>query len=536
MFSTISAVVGGLGMFMLGMWLMSEGLRMAAGNTLHQLLQHWTRTRLHGLGMGFFLTALIQHSGAVTVATIGFTNAGLLTLERAIWIIFGTNIGTTVTAWLVAMIGFNFNIAAFALPLIGIGMLLKISQGEKAVAWLGQALVGFGVLFLGIDVLKDSFADLGAAISLDISTGHLATDILLFTGIGFLATVLLQSSSLMLAITMTALAGGIIGLMPAAAVVVGSNIGSTSTAIFSSFGSTAAAKRVVSSHVIFNLLTASVTLLILAPLLAILHFVQQLLVDVPAETTTLALFHTLFNLLGILLIWPIANRLVNWLEHRFISKEDELGKARYLDKHALNLPSLAMHGLVKETQRVAEMALKAAADSINFERLHPDLKKNQQYCEQIILAIGEYSHQLYKQNLPESVSEKLPVLLRINQYYAAISELAVMLNKNRGTLETTMASHIETQLNDFYKDCLSLVSAANINDSGESDITHQMDSLESNYQSLKSLLLRRGAEGTLSIARMEKLLTAISQARRICQQSMKAFNYFQNSQFETDQN
>lgn len=534
MVSTLFAVIGGLGLFMLGMWLMSEGLRMAAGNTLHQLLQHWTRTRLHGLGMGFLLTALIQHSGAVTVATIGFINAGLLTLQRAMWIIFGTNIGTTVTAWLVAIIGFNFNIAAFALPMIGIGMILKISQAERPVAWLGQALVGFGVLFLGIDVLKDSFADLGAALSLDISTGHLAADILLFTGIGFLATVLLQSSSLMLAITMAALAGGIIGLMPAAAVVIGSNIGSTSTAVFSSFGSTAAAKRLVSSHVIFNLLTATVALVILAPLLAVLHFLQQIVVDVPADTTTLALFHTLFNLLGIVLIWPIANKLVNWLEHRFTGQEDVLGKPHYLDKYALDLPTLAMHSLVKETQHVADMALKAATDSINFERLSPDLKKNQHACDQIIIAIGEYSHQLYKQKLPESVSEKLPELLRINQYYAAICELSVMLNKNRGTLETSIASKIEAQLNDFYNACLRLLQAANIRDCGDSDIHHQMDALESSYQSLKSVLLRRGAEGALSIARMDKLLTAISQARRICQQSMKAFDCYRAGQFLDD--
>lgn len=532
MFSTMFAVVGGLGLFMLGMWLMSEGLRMAAVNTLHQLLQHWTRTRLHGLAMGFFLTALIQHSGAVTVATIGFINAGLLTLQRAMWIIFGTNIGTTVTVWLVAIIGFNFNIAAFALPMIGIGMLLKITQGERPVAWLGQALVGFGVLFLGIDVLKDSFADLGAALSLDISTGHLAADILLFTGIGFLVTVLLQSSSLMLAITMTALAGGIIGLMPAAAVVIGSNIGSTSTAVFSSFGSSAAAKRLVSSHVIFNLMTASVALIILAPLLAVLHFLQQLVVDIPAETTTLALFHTLFNLLGIVLIWPIANTLVSWLEHRFIGHDDALGKALYLDKYALDLPTLAMHSLVKETQRVADMALKAATDSINFERRSPELKKNQHYCDQIIIAIGEYSHQLYKQKLPESVSEKLPELLRINQYYSAICELSVMLNKNRGTLETSIATQIEAQLNGFYKACLKLLQAANLHDSGETDINHQMDALESTYQSLKSVLLRRGAEGTLSIARMDKLLTTISQARRMCQQSIKAFNCYQTGQFK----
>ena len=165
-FSMISAGIGGLGLFLLGMWLMTDGLKTAAGHTLTHFLHHWTKTKIRGLGVGILLTSLIQSSSAVTVATIGFTNAGLLSLKRSIWIIFGSNIGTTATGWLVTLIGFNFKISVFALPMIGIGMLIKLIIEDDRIGAIGQVLVGFGILFMGIDVLKDSFSILGESISL----------------------------------------------------------------------------------------------------------------------------------------------------------------------------------------------------------------------------------------------------------------------------------------------------------------------------------------------------------------------------------
>tara|TARA_R110002153_G_scaffold117769_1_gene261906 strand:+ start:44770 stop:46413 length:1644 start_codon:yes stop_codon:yes gene_type:complete len=525
----ISAGIGGLGLFLLGMWLMSDGLKMAAGSTLNQLLHHWTNTRLRGLGVGFFLTSLVQSSGAVTVATIGFTNAGLLSLRRAIWIIFGSNIGTTTTGWLVTLIGFNFKISAFALPMIGIGMVIKLAKSDTRLGALGQALVGFGILFMGIDVLKDTFSVLGDHISLTGGGETGIKDILMYTGFGFLITVLMQSSSVTLAITLTALSGGILTLLPAAAIAIGSNLGSTTTSIFSSFGANPVAKRVVASHVIFNLVTALVSLILLSPLINTILFFQDLFHLGDASTTTLALFHTIFNVLGVILMWPLADKLVIWLSHRFKTKDEDEAKPMYLDKNALTIPSLALHGLYKELERVGHYSLAMAKDSINFDTTSNNMKVKDTVVENLTIAIGYYTSELYKQNLTQDVADALPSILRISQYYDAISELAVTINTDKKQVKTAINTSIQEQINIFYKHSVSLLNHASIgqkNTFGDA-LEKELDSIESEYQSLKSLLLRRGAEGKLSIAKMDKTMNSISQIRRILQQAVKAFLHFE---------
>ncbi len=253
MLNMLGSLIGGLGLFMLGMWLMSDGLKQIAGDKLNQILQSWTNSRLRGLSAGFLLTAIIQHSGAVTLATIGFANAGIISLRRAMWIVFGSNVGTTVTGWLVVLVGFNLNIEKFALPLIGIGMAMRLLGSNRGYANIGLALTGFGLLFLGIAALKTTFSGADSLFDLHFSSGLLAVDIVMFALAGLILTTLLQSSSLTLTLALTSLAGGIIGLLPAAAIVIGSNLGSTTTSIFSVIGSQPVAKRIVASHVIFNL-------------------------------------------------------------------------------------------------------------------------------------------------------------------------------------------------------------------------------------------------------------------------------------------
>lgn len=527
-YSMISSGIGGLGLFLLGMWLMSDGLRMAAGSALNHFLHHWTNTRLRGLSVGIFLTGLIQSSGAVTVATIGFTNAGLLSLKRAIWIIFGSNIGTTTTGWLVTLIGFNFKISAFALPMIGIGMILKLSKGEAKLGALGQALVGFGILFLGIDVLKETFSSLGSNVDLVSNSENTWQDILMFTGFGFLITVLVQSSSVTLAITLTALSGGVMTLLPAAAIVIGSNLGSTTTAIFSSFGTNSVAKRVVASHVVFNVITASVSLILISPLLSLILYSQDLFNLGNSSTMTLALFHTIFNLLGVLLMIPIATPLVSWLKKRFKSKDEAKGKPLYLDKNALALPSLALHALSRETERLGHFSLSMAKDSINFETSHTGMENKTLVVTKLILAIGDYTTTLYKQNLPEEVSKKLPQLLRVSQYYGSISELAALINTSKKRVAIALTPVIQNQINEFYKHSIHILNDAEIGRETVSSkqLNRQLTLLDVEYQSLKSLLLRRGAEGSLSIAKMDKTITSISQIRRVNQQAVKALTQF----------
>lgn len=528
MLVTISAAMGGLGLFLLGMWLMTEGLRNAAGTLLHKILHHWTKNRIRGLSAGFLLTALVQSSSAVTVATIGFTDAGLLKLKRAVWVIFGSNVGTTVTGWLVALIGFNFKISAFALPIIGIGMLLKLINEDKRLAHVGMALVGFGVLFLGIDVLKETFSGLDAHITLAQEHDAGFIDILFYTGAGFILTALMQSSAITLVITLTALAGGMITLIPAAALVIGSNLGTTTTAVMSALGAGSAAKRVVASHVLFNLITACVSLLILAPLLHLIEWIQQLFYTAPNATTTLALFHTSFNIIGVMLMWPLASPLVNWLSHRFVTIEEDDSKTLYLRKQALSVQSLAMHALKKELQRLSDYVLLMAKDSLNFEATSGKFSGRLQAVKNRLFDIGHYSTLIYQQHLSEKTATDLPVILRITRYYDAIAELATQINQQKPQLNE-LAADIQQALNTYCKNSIHLFNTTCINTQDKIDselLALQINTLENDYQALKSLLLRRGTEGSLSISRMEKSMVLISQIRRINQQTVKAFEHF----------
>jgi len=531
MLTMLGSLIGGLGLFMLGMWLMSDGLKQIAGERLNQILKNWTNSRLRGLSAGFLLTAIIQHSGAVTLATIGFANAGILSLRRAMWIVFGSNVGTTVTGWLVVLIGFNLNIEHFALPLIGIGMAMRLLNSNRAYANIGLALTGFGLLFMGIAALKTTFSGADSLFDLHFSSGLLAIDIVMFALAGLILTTLLQSSSLTLTLALTSLAGGIIDLLPAAAIVIGSNLGSTTTAIFAVIGSQPVAKRIVASHVLFNLLTAIVSLILLVPLIWIIHWFQQLVVEDVQFTTTLVLFHTVFNLLGVALIWKLADPLENWLKTKFSATDENIAETKYLDNTTLKIPNLAITSIRLELIRLNKHVLKMVTHCIHKNRSISWLKQQHAFTEQNILKIGNFSHKLYQQHINEQISEKTADLLRVSQYCDAISALTVAIAENRALSSHPIEAQLQQQLTNFNVDCLLLIDVSALDKSNPS-LKNQLDSLEKTYLSLKSLLLRRGAEGRISIARMEKELQGISQLRRICQQAVKASLFFNNSQLD----
>jgi phosphate:Na+ symporter len=170
--TTLANFVGGLGLFLVGMWLLTDGLKLAAGDAPRSILGYWTNSRLRGLLAGFFITGLVQSSSAVTVAAIGFANAGLLTLEQAVWVIFGSNVGTIMTGWIVALLGFKVDVNAFAVPLVGIGMIVNMTGGQSRRAAIGQAVIGLGLLFMGIGELcaRLSRSNLSSAVANSLPT------------------------------------------------------------------------------------------------------------------------------------------------------------------------------------------------------------------------------------------------------------------------------------------------------------------------------------------------------------------------------
>ncbi|MCQ9376874.1 Na/Pi cotransporter family protein [Methyloversatilis sp. XJ19-49] len=348
-------LLGGLGLFLLGMGFMTDGLKLAAGPALERILAEWTRTRLRALLSGVLVTGLVQSSSAVTVATIGFVNAGLLTLGQSMWVIFGSNVGTTMTGWLVALVGFKMPIELFALPLIGVGMLLRLTGEGSRRGAIGMTIAGFGALFLGIDVLREAFGGIGSAVSFDAWAGGGAGSVLSAVLVGIVLTTLMQSSSAAMAVVLTAVAGGVVPLSVAAAGVIGVNLGTTVTAIIAALGATPNARRTAAAHVAFNLITALVALLSLPVLLALVAWMTEVLELEPTATTVLATFHTTFNVLGVLLMWPLSMRLERALSARFVTPDEDAGRPQHLDANVLSVPTLALDALALEARRVGAM-------------------------------------------------------------------------------------------------------------------------------------------------------------------------------------
>lgn len=411
------ALLGGLGLFLIGMDRLTEGLKVAAGPALKELLARWTSTRLRGLLTGILITALVQSSSAVTVATIGFVNAGLLSLSQAVWLVFGTNIGSTMTAWLVALVGVKLDMAALALPLIGAGVAVALGlRGRPRLAGLGEAISGFGLFFLGLGVLAGGFA--GLASQLPPLAGEGPAALLGAVGLGFALTLLTQSSSAAIAIALTAAASGALGPLPAAATVIGTNIGTTSTAGFASLGATAAARRVVAAHVLFNLITGAAALLLLRPMFTL---ASTLAADA-GLAASLAVFHTLFNLLGVLLMWPIAARLLGWLQTRFATGS---AAPRHLDRNLLAVPSLALAGLVQELDLLAARSFAAARAAIAGDpgparSLAPDI-------EALGTEVREFIGKLAGAHLPEADSGALADLMRATHHIEDLAALALQI-------------------------------------------------------------------------------------------------------------
>jgi phosphate:Na+ symporter len=330
-------VPGGIGLFLIGMSMLTEGLRTLAGPDLRRRLQEAARTPLRGALAGGLATAIIQSSSAVTVATVGFVGAALLTFPQAVGIVLGANVGTTVTGWIVAAVGFRLDVGLLVLPLLLAGALMhRFGSGRLAAA--GAGLAGFSLVFVGIDQLKDGMSGLAAQIGPGLLPGEGPGGRLPLILIGLVLAVLTQSSSAGVAMALAALDAGTIGFGQAAAMVIGMDIGTTATGLLAALGGSAAMRRTAWAHVIYNLVTAVLATLVVLPL------VLAFLPDAgragrqDAEFALVA-FHTGFNLAGAVLILPFAGSFARLVERLVPERGPAL--TRRLDRALLAEPAVA---------------------------------------------------------------------------------------------------------------------------------------------------------------------------------------------------
>ncbi len=310
----IAALLGGLGVFLLGMTLLTDGLKAVAGDALRRILTKYVATPASGVGWGALFTAVVQSSTATTLTTIGFVSAGLLTFTQAIGVIFGANLGTTSTGWIVSQLGFKVSLGAIAPPLVLAGVVLRL-LGKGRLTHAGTALVGFALLFMGIDLLQTGMGTLATRVSPEDlpHVGGVWGLRAMLVGVGFLMTVVMLSSSAAMTATLAAVASGAIGLEHAALLIIGQNIGTTPKAVAASLGSPTSAKRTAVAHVLFNVVTGGVALGVLPWLLRGCVWTADL-VGVPDAPTVLAMFHTAFNVLGVVILLPLVRPYARLIE------------------------------------------------------------------------------------------------------------------------------------------------------------------------------------------------------------------------------
>lgn len=522
----IGSFVGGIGLFLLGMRLMSEGLKLAAGGALRRILSGWTRTPLRGFFSGILITSLVQSSSAVTVAVIGFVNAGLLSLLQTVYVIYGTNIGTTMTSWLVALIGFKMDVHAIALPLIGLGMLFRLLDPGGRRGALGESLAGFGLFFLGIGILKDAFGELGSTIDLASYAAH-GGGLLLFTLLGFVLTFLMQSSSAAMAVTLTAAASGVVPFYAAAATVIGANVGTTTTAALSVIGATPNAQRTAAVHVLFNLITAAAALVLLNPLL---EFVDMLRVFHPHDdiATKLALFHTLFNIFGVMLLWFVTPQLVRWLEQKLRSAEEDRGRPVYLDNNVVGTPALALNALVMELSRMGELAGNMLQDLLSTERsAGRQMHHDKEVMERLQHAVDEFSITVQRAKLSADIGDRLPMALRTSRYFEEVANVSVTMASLQEGLAYVEIPRLSVSMSQLRSECVNLLSVLSPLDESYSieTVESMMEEVEHLYAQLKAQLLRAGSASQIPLAAMVSQLDLYSDLRRAMEQIVKGANH-----------
>lgn len=417
--------LGGVGFLLLGMGMMTEGLKAAAGDSLRAILERSTQTRMRALVTGFSLTALVQSSSAVIMTTLGFTNAGMLGMRKAAWVVFGSNVGTTMTAWIVALIGLKVRVDVVALPLIGLGMFLHLFLRSGRWKHLGFAAAGFGVLFFGLGALRDAFDNIATVFPIEQVASVGMWGILIGIVAGAVLTMLMQSSSASLAIILTAAVTGVFTPLVGASLVIGANVGTTATSILAALGATANARRLAWVHVMQKSMTGVIALVLLWPMWLIADYVADHTGG--TITTALAVYHTLFNVLGVVLMWAFADRLFRLVERMVKQPELSSEKPRYLDKTVLSSAAMGVGAMHSELKRVFKQLLRRGRTALQLGEDERD-GKDDVNTKVLLRSIAEFSDEL---GGLAAMAEQSEFYLNLNSSVRDLRELRFNINTLR---------------------------------------------------------------------------------------------------------
>lgn len=416
---TIKEVAAGAAILLFGMIMLEEGFNAFVEGPLQKLLKRVTDRLYKSLGLGFIVTALLQSSSLISVITISFLSAGLIGLYAGIGIIFGANIGTTATAWLVAIFGLKVKVSALAMPMLAFGILFVFRKSKNLKA-IGYVLAGLGFFFLGIHFMKQGFDSYQDSINLAEYAMPGFKGLIVYTVIGILITLVLQSSSAAMALILTALAASQISYDNSLALAIGANIGTTITAILGSLSANIAGKRLAAAHLIFNLVTGIIALTFIYQLGQLVEYISNSTGIAPDNyTIKLSIFHTIFNLVGVLVMIPFINILVKFLTKVFVEKEEkeyEIEYPKYLNESVLAYPQTAIKALLDESKRLFEKStFEIVSHGFNLHR--KDIKGDKKLKE-----VVEESKESLAVNIEELYYKRVKIIYGKIIKYATLAQ------------------------------------------------------------------------------------------------------------------
>ncbi len=435
-------IAAGVAIFLFGMIALEEGFTSFTGGALERILKVSTNKQWKSVGFGVLSTTIMQSSSLVSVITISFLSTGLLGLAAGIGIIFGANIGTTTGAWLVAGFGLKVKISAYAMPMLVFGIIL-VMQKHRALKGMGYILAGLGFLFLGISYMKSGFEAYKATLDLAEFALTGIVGLITYSLIGIAATVIMQSSHATMVLIITALAAGQITYENSLALAIGANVGTTITAIIGAMNAATPGKRLAAAHLIFNLVTGLIAILFLQQFLVSVDFFSRLFgVSDNDYTLKLAIFHTLFNAAGVLIMWPFINTLVNFLERVFTEKVSPAIGPLHLHNVNIEFPETAVEAIRKETTHSFDICTNVIFDGLS-------LKREQVFSEEDLEQIIKQSRTLTELDFDEAYENKVKGIY---------SEIIAFISKVSFTWEMEQSADIHW-LRDANQNLISAVKA-----------------------------------------------------------------------------
>ncbi|MCT7534830.1 Na/Pi cotransporter family protein [Aliarcobacter cryaerophilus] len=400
-----TVILSGIAIFIIGMFFMQDGFKQLSGGILEKLLEKFTSNTIYAILTGFLSTSVVQSSTIITLIVVSFLSAELLTLVQAVGIVFGSNVGSTTTAWIVSSLGVDVKISTYAFPMLVFGVVLRFFK-SNGVKGSGNVLLGLGFIFLGISYMKDGFDIMKNSIDLASYAMEGYLGIIVYILIGILITVVIQSSAATLAIVITALNADSITYVNAIALAIGANVGTTLTTILASFASNENGKRVALIHFLFNLISATFITILIYQFIDLTDFIAPFLgVSDNNYGMKLALFHTIFSVTGVILLTPAISLLVKLSEKLIQKKVSSASKPKYLNQSVLSNPDASLAALRKEIINLYENCQKAMLHALNIHTTGLTRETLKVQLAKELTIIDTDIDEIYQKNLKALYSE-----------------------------------------------------------------------------------------------------------------------------------